>query len=148
MSYSLERGKNHGLAGASGRDETTSERGLSILLIAHSLPVLRDTTDRIAVMHSGRLVEEAPTPDLFLRPRHPYSEKLLASIPWLNGPLLSKKERGAGPLAGATGCRYRAACEYAEAECGEDDPRPREVEPGRVVSCRRAEGLRLTSPLG
>ncbi len=113
--------------------------------------MLRATTDRIAVMHRGRLIEEAPTPDLFMRLRHPHSEKLVASIPWLDRPLPSRKEtkvRSAGPLAGATGCRYRAACEYAEAECGEDDPRPREIEPGRVVSCRRAERLRPTSPFG
>ena len=127
-------------------------RGLTILLIAHNLLVLRNMTDRIAVMQRGRFVEQATTDELFLRPRHPYTEKLLFSSPRMDE-ARGSAESGIAPSGvdsrqvNGEGCRYRVACRYAQAECEREDPRPREVTPDHVVACRRADELTLSSPL-
>ncbi len=126
------------------------ERGLALLLIAHDLLVLRNMTERVAVMHRGRLVEQASTDDLFLRPLHPYTERLLLAIPGIGAapaePEPSRPE-GGGLLVGDAGCRYRPACRYARAECEGEDPPAREQAPGHAVACRRADELTLSSPL-
>ncbi len=126
------------------------ERNLTLLLIAHDLLVLRNMTERVAVMHRGRLVEQAPTDDLFLRPRHPYTERLLLAIPRIGAapaePEPSRSEGGRS-LVGEGGCRYRAACRYAQSECDGEGPLPRELAPGHAVACRRADELTLSSPL-
>lgn len=57
-----------------------AERGMGILLITHDLGVVAETADRVAVMQAGRIVETAPVADIFLRPKHPYTRKLLASL--------------------------------------------------------------------
>lgn len=125
-----------------------AERGLAILLIAHDLAVLRNLTDRVAVMHSGRLVEQAPTDELFLRPRHPYTEQLLLAIPRLDraavaiGAVDARRD-----LVDEGGCRYRGACRFADAGCDEEDPRPREVGLEHLVACRRADDITLSSPV-
>lgn len=118
--------------------------------IAHNLLVPRNMTDRIAVMQRGRLLEQAPTEELFLRPRHPYTERVLPSVPRIGD---APAESGSAPFGGDSqrvdggGCRYRAACRYAQAECEWEDPRPRERTPGHVVACRRADELTFSSPL-
>lgn len=68
------------------------ERGLTYLFIAHDLSVMRFITDRIAVIHKGRIVELAPTEKLFVHPLHPYTKALLSAIPMPN-PRLEKKKR-------------------------------------------------------
>jgi ABC-type oligopeptide transport system ATPase subunit len=61
--------------------ELQAELGLTLLLIAHDLALVRHVTDRVAVLYEGRIVEVAPTDTLFRRPRHPYTRRLLAAIP-------------------------------------------------------------------
>lgn len=127
-----------------------ASRGLTMLLIAHNLLVLRNMTDRIAVMHRGRLVEQAPTDDLFQSPRHPYTERLLLSIPRSGSAPAESETRSSASgvsLAADAGCRYRPACRFARAECEREDPRPRELTPNHVAACRRADELTLSSPL-
>lgn len=126
------------------------ERGLTLFLIAHDLLALRNMTERIAVMHRGRLVEQASADDLFLQPRHPYTERLLYAIPGIAAPPMEAdppRTESDGLLAGDGGCRYRPACRYAQTECDGEDPPLRERTPGHAVACRRADDLSLSSPL-
>jgi oligopeptide/dipeptide ABC transporter ATP-binding protein len=127
-----------------------AECSLTVLLIAHDLAVLRNMTDRVAVMHRGRLVEQAATDDLFLRPRHPYSEQLLLAIPRLGGVPTAPAVQPADlrtDLGDELGCRYRGACRFADEVCGREDPRPQDLGPDHLVVCRRADDFVLSSPV-
>ena len=99
--------------------------GMAVLLITHDLGVVAGTADRVVVMYAGQVVESAPTPELFARPRHPYTEGLMASIPRLDRP----RERlhsipGSVPAATAwpTGCRFHPRCPFAWEKCRTEEP--------------------------
>ncbi|HEY0936431.1 MAG TPA: ABC transporter ATP-binding protein [Trebonia sp.] len=106
--------------------ELQSELGLTLLFISHNLAVVRHLCDRVAVMYLGRIIEVAPTEELFARPRHPYTAGLLAAIPRMT----PGDESGAAavpgdppsPLALPAGCRFRTRCPIAQPVCAEQDP--------------------------
>ena len=94
--------------------------GLALILISHDLGVLAETCDRIAVMYAGRIVETGPVRAVFDAPQHPYTKRLLESLPVIGG------ERGlAAPIPGGPpdpgdppeGCRFRPRCPYAAEKC-------------------------------
>jgi peptide/nickel transport system ATP-binding protein len=114
--------------------------GLALILISHDLGVLAETCDRIAVMYAGRIVETGPVSAVFDSPQHPYTKRLLDSLPVIGG------ARGiAAPIPGGppdpddmpTGCRFAPRCPYAAEKCAED-PRLREVAPGHAAACHFA----------
>jgi peptide/nickel transport system ATP-binding protein len=116
------------------------ELGLSLILISHDLGVLAETCDRIAVMYAGRIVEMGPVRTVFDDPQHPYTKRLLETLPRIGG------ERGlAPPIPGAPphpgeppqGCRFRPRCPYAADRCLEDPPL-RELTPGHLAACHFA----------
>src|SRR4026208_1079595 len=74
-------------------DELRKQRELAVLLITHDLGVVAEVADRVAVMYTGRIVEESPVDELFARPKHPYTEGLLRSVPKLTGTTVIQKER-------------------------------------------------------
>jgi oligopeptide/dipeptide ABC transporter ATP-binding protein len=74
-------------------DELRRQRDLAVLLITHDLGVVAEVADRVAVMYTGRIVEESPVAELFIRPKHPYTEGLLRSVPKLTSEHVAKKER-------------------------------------------------------
>jgi oligopeptide/dipeptide ABC transporter ATP-binding protein len=99
--------------------------GMAVLLITHDLGVVAGSADRVVVMYAGQVVESAPTPELFARPRHPYTEGLMASIPRLDRP----RERlhsipGSVPAATAwpAGCRFHPRCPFAWEKCRTEEP--------------------------
>ncbi len=99
--------------------------GMAVMLITHDLGVVAGTADRVVVMYAGQVVETAPTSALFARPRHPYTEGLMASIPRLDRP----RERlhsipGSVPAATAwpAGCRFHPRCPYAWEKCRTEEP--------------------------
>ncbi len=101
------------------------ERGLSILFITHDLGVVAQLCSRVLVMYAGRIVEEAPVSEFFARPRHPYSQGLLSSLPSLasdGGELVTIP--GAPPRPGQfpAGCRFHPRCPLATERCREDYP--------------------------
>src|SRR3712207_897861 len=74
-------------------DELRRTRNLAVLLITHDLGVVAEVADRVAVMYTGRIVEESPVGELFARPKHPYTEGLLKSVPKLTAAEVAKVER-------------------------------------------------------
>lgn len=114
------------------------ELGLSYIFITHDLSVVNYFADDIAVMYLGRLVEKAPTEELFANPLHPYTKALLSAIPT---PDLNKTERIllkgeiTSPIEPPNECRFVPRCNYACDKCRSCEPALREVSPGHFVSC-------------
>jgi oligopeptide/dipeptide ABC transporter ATP-binding protein len=126
-----------------------SELGLTYLFISHNLAVIDYVADRIAVMYAGRIVELASKRQLFDRPRHPYTETLLAAVlrpdPSLRGAAFPGGRDGtAPPVGGGPGCGYAARCPYVIDRCRVEVPEARPVGPGHFARCHRAEELQLT----
>ena len=127
------------------------ELGLTFLFISHDLTVVQHLSDRVAVMYVGKLVEYGPADSVYRRPRHPYSEALLASIPRYR-PAAAAQERVLlegdvpSPANPAPGCRFHPRCRYAESICRQEVPPlvPMDGEGSHFAACHFAEQLRLS----
>ncbi|WP_110589468.1 ABC transporter ATP-binding protein [Microbacterium suaedae] len=123
------------------------ERDIAFLFIAHDLSIVEHISDRVAVMYLGRIVEIAETDDLFARPRHPYTEVLLSSVPVPDPD--AKRERiiplgeVPSPTDRPSGCHFSPRCHYATDLCRSEAPPLAETRDGRVVACHRADELTL-----
>ncbi|MEA2455301.1 MAG: peptide/nickel transport system ATP-binding protein [Thermoleophilaceae bacterium] len=114
--------------------------GLALILISHDLGVLAETCDRIAVMYAGRIVETGPVRAVFDAPQHPYTKRLLDSLPVIGGPReLAPPIPGGPPDPGELpqGCRFMPRCPYAAEVCLQDPPL-REVRPAQAAACHFA----------
>ena len=116
-----------------------AEFDLTMVFIAHDLAVVKNVSDRVAVMYLGKLVEVAGSDDLYREAAHPYTEALLASIPEPDPELRSAHTPLTGelpsPLNPPSGCRFRTRCPYAQDRCAAEEPPLREVAPGHQVAC-------------
>jgi peptide/nickel transport system ATP-binding protein len=141
-----------------------AEFHLTYLFVAHDLSVVEHISERVAVMYVGKLVEVADTEQLYLNPLHPYTEALLSAVPIPN-PRLRRERRatpnGAGgsngqrakrvvlqgevadPSNPPPGCPFHPRCPYAVETCQQAVPPLRELRPGHLVACHRAEELKL-----
>jgi oligopeptide transport system ATP-binding protein len=120
-------------------EKLRGELGLSYLFIAHDLALVKQVSDRVAVMYLGKLCEVGYGESVYRRPLHPYTKALLDSIP--------STEPGAGravaaikgeppsPINPPSGCRFRTRCPLATDRCALEEPLPREMAPGHVVAC-------------
>jgi oligopeptide/dipeptide ABC transporter ATP-binding protein len=115
---------------------------LSYLVIAHDLSVVEHVSDRIAVMYLGKLVELASDRQLYLNPKHPYTEALLAAVPVAApGGRKRRKERKLlkgdvpNPMNPPSGCRFHTRCTRVMEGCHVKEPSPVEIEPNHYVSC-------------
>jgi peptide/nickel transport system ATP-binding protein len=120
--------------------EDLKERyGLTLVFIAHDLAVVKNISDRVAVMYLGKLCEVGDPETLYARPAHPYTAALLSSIPVPNPAVAPAEETLPGdlpsPIDPPTGCRFRTRCPRAEARCAAEEPQMREVTAGRFVAC-------------
>jgi peptide/nickel transport system ATP-binding protein len=126
--------------------------GLTLVVIAHDLAVIRHMADRVAVMYLGEIVEEAPAEALFERPRHPYAAALMAAIPIPAAGARRVRAVVAGeppnPIAPPPGCRFHPRCPHARDRCRTEPPRLRDVGPGRRAACHFAEELTLDGLAG
>jgi len=119
-------------------DRLKEAYGLTVLLITHDLGIVRQHSDRVAVMYAGKIMEIADTEQLFINPLHPYTLGLIQSLPELRGKNLK-------PIPGSIpsikeipeGCRFSSRCEMAIDECKRTEPELREIERGHFVRCLR-----------
>lgn len=115
--------------------------------IAHDLSVVEHISDRVAVMYLGRIVELAPTEDLFFNPKHPYTEALLSAVPIPDPDNKSDRIILQGevpnPANPPKGCHFHPRCPYATEECKNSIPNLHEIENGHFVCCHHAEELKL-----
>jgi oligopeptide/dipeptide ABC transporter ATP-binding protein len=125
---------------------------LSLLFISHNLATVEHVSDRIAVMYLGRIVETAPTAQLFATPRHPYTQALFAAIPspdprQAQRPVLTSDEMPS-PLNPPAGCHFHPRCPVAIDVCTRIVPRLRDYAPGSSVACHVAVAqLGLPDPI-
>jgi peptide/nickel transport system ATP-binding protein len=118
----------------------SSEAGMAVILITHDLGVVAGTTDRVAVMYAGRIVETAATDRLFAAPAHPYSRGLLDSVPKLDSGWDEELATIPGSVQSAgssSGCRFAPRCRLAAEVCRQDPPL-REIATGHSVACWKA----------
>jgi oligopeptide transport system ATP-binding protein len=116
---------------------------LAYLFVSHDLGVVRFLSHRVAVMYLGRLVEVAPTAELFKRPLHPYTQALLTAIPTIGDGTTSMFDQPgrllegelASPLDLPAGCRFANRCPRRFDRCLVEDPGLAEAEPGHAVAC-------------
>jgi oligopeptide/dipeptide ABC transporter ATP-binding protein len=113
------------------------ELGLSLIFITHDIALASDVCDHVAVIYGGRVVEFGDIEGILLRPSHPYTEKLLASMPELHSEVKPEFIPGAPPdlVEPPPGCRFSPRCTYATDICFTDDPPPFTVEEGHIACC-------------
>src|SRR5438128_2443668 len=117
-------------------------RDLAVLLITHDLGVVAEVADRVAVMYTGKIVEESPVDELFAHPKHPYTEGLLRSVPKLTARDVAKKTRlqtiegtVPRPTALPPGCHFEPRCGFRMPRCREGEIPLYKVTEGVTVRC-------------
>src|SRR5258705_1294943 len=123
-------------------NELRKTRELAVLLITHDLGVVAEVAERVAVMYTGKIVEESPVDELFARPKHPYTEGLLRSVPKLTAKDVAKEERlqtiegtVPRPTALPSGCHFEPRCQYRMPRCREGEIPLYDVIAGVQVRC-------------
>lgn len=113
------------------------EHNTSIILITHTLGIVRETTNRVYVMYAGNMVETAPTEKLFKQPLHPYTQGLISTVPRLTGGGVARGIPGRIPdyRNPPAGCRFHPRCPHVMDICRLSKPPSYEVEPGHSVAC-------------
>ncbi len=120
--------------------EMKSRLGTAIMLITHAMGVVAETAQRVVVMYAGKIVEEATVEELFARPRHPYTQGLIRSIPRVDkAGAKTRLEAIPGTVPSLAelppGCRFAPRCRFAMPVCTRAIPPLREVAPGHKVAC-------------
>ncbi|MGW7414661.1 ABC transporter ATP-binding protein [Streptomyces sp. NPDC054863] len=134
-------------------DDLQQELGLTYVIIAHDLSVIRHVSDRIAVMYLGKIVELADRNSLYKAPMHPYTKALMSAVP-----VPDPKRRGVkserillkgdvpSPISPPTGCRFHTRCWKATEICKTQEPPLLELKPGQQVACHHPENAEDQAP--
>jgi oligopeptide/dipeptide ABC transporter ATP-binding protein len=118
-------------------EQLRAELGLSYLFIAHDLALVKQVSDRVAVMYLGKLAEVGPGEAVYRQPLHPYTRALLDSVPGAATARAATTIRGEppSPIHPPSGCRFRTRCPRAEQRCADEEPAMRELATGHSVAC-------------
>ena len=136
-------------------EDMKARYGLTLLFISHDLAVVKNISDRVAVMYLGRLCELAPSARLYEAPLHPYTAALMAAIPVMDPdrrPSPSQLLAGElpSPMNPPSGCRFRTRCPRAAPLCAAREPQWQEAEADHFVACHfplvASEGATISSP--
>ncbi len=129
-------------------EDLQKQLGLTYIVIAHDLAVVRHISDTVGVMYLGSIVEQAASDELYRRPMHPYSIALMSSVPIPDPVVEDTRERILlqgdlpSPADPPTGCRFHTRCPFRQAtRCDDERPTLREVVPGHKVACHYAEEI-------
>ncbi|MFG5778625.1 ABC transporter ATP-binding protein [Comamonas sp. J-3] len=115
-----------------------AQRGLTYMFISHDLGVVRHISDRVAIMYLGKIVEMAPTAEIFGNAQHPYTQALLAEVPDVarrKRVFVPIKGEIPSPLNPPSGCTFHPRCPHAMERCKQEVPQLREIAPGHVSAC-------------
>jgi peptide/nickel transport system ATP-binding protein len=121
-------------------EDMKARYGLTLVFVAHDLAVVKNVSDRVAVMYLGKMCEIGPPDSLYARPAHPYTAALLTAIPVPDpaAPLDSTSHLGGelpSPLDPPTGCRFRTRCPRAEELCAQAEPQMQKVGEAHYMAC-------------
>ena len=120
-------------------EEIKERRKLTLMFISHDLAVVKNISDRIAVMYLGKLCEVTSADMLYRRSAHPYTRALVTAIPVANPKVKSRRLSLVGELPSAaeppSGCRFRTRCPYAQDLCASEEPALRTIGPDHTVAC-------------
>ncbi|HTO47111.1 MAG TPA: ABC transporter ATP-binding protein [Burkholderiales bacterium] len=125
------------------------ELGLTYLFISHDLGVVRHLSDRVVIMYLGRVVETAPTAEIYAQPNHPYTQALLAEIPRLDvrhKTFAAIRGEIPSPLSPPPGCHFHPRCPHAMPRCKIERPLLREIAPGRLSACHLNDASTQAEP--
>ncbi|MEU5821071.1 dipeptide ABC transporter ATP-binding protein [Streptomyces sp. NPDC047803] len=134
-------------------DDLQDELGLTYMIIAHDLSVIRHVSDRIAVMYLGKIVELADRKSLYEAPMHPYTKALMSAVP-----VPDPRRRGAksdrillkgdvpSPISPPAGCRFHTRCWKATEICGTTEPPLLQLKTGHQVACHHPENAPDQAP--
>lgn len=131
--------------------ELQKKLDVSMLLITHDMGIVAEVCDRVTVLYAGQVCETGTAEQVFERPKHPYTEALLTSVPSLT---LRKEKLSVIPgnvpnlIQPPSGCRFHPRCPYAKQICIDKVPILEEIGEGRLVHCHRHRELDLESPVG
>ncbi|MEU1442782.1 MULTISPECIES: ABC transporter ATP-binding protein [Streptomyces] len=134
-------------------DDLQQELGLTYVIIAHDLSVVRHVSDRIAVMYLGKIVELADRDSLYRAPMHPYTKALMSAVPIpdpkrrnVKSERILLKGDVPSPISPPSGCRFHTRCWKATEICKTTEPPLLELKPGQQVACHHPENFEDQAP--
>lgn len=123
-------------------EDLQKQLNLTYLFISHNLSVVKHSTQRIGVMYLGKIVEFAPSEQIYSHALHPYTKALISAIPVIDdGSGAAERERIVltgdlpSPVAPPAGCAFHTRCPYATEQCRREKPPMKEIEPGHFAAC-------------
>ena len=121
-------------------EDLKAKYGLTLVFIAHDLAVVKNISDRVAVMYLGKMCEISDSDDLYAKPAHPYTQLLIDSHPEPNPEAVINEAVVLGgeipsPIFPPSGCRFRTRCEFADEQCANEEPKMAKISDEHYVAC-------------
>ena len=121
-------------------EDLKTKYGLTLVFIAHDLAVVKNISDRVAVMYLGKMCEISDSDDLYAKPAHPYTQLLMDSHPEPNPEAVINEAVVLGgeipsPIFPPSGCRFRTRCEFADEQCANEEPKMAKISDEHYVAC-------------